>query len=57
MKDNLLEAINRLFDAIDEAADGQEAWREHEPYRDVLKRARELRAIVEQPETNSEEQP
>lgn len=41
------EAIDALLDAIDDAADGQEAWREHDPYRLILQRAKELRAIAQ----------
>jgi len=43
----LREAIDLLSDAIDEAADGQEAWREHGPYRLIIQRTKELNGIAE----------
>jgi hypothetical protein len=35
--------IDMLLDAIDDAADGQEAWREHGPYRRIVEAAINLR--------------
>lgn len=46
-------ALDLLLDAIDEAADGQEAWREHDPYRLILQRAKELNEIVPSPPRGS----
>lgn len=46
MKNPLEIAIDDLLGAIYDAAEGQEAWKEHGPYQLIIKRADELKKIA-----------
>lgn len=40
------QSVNELLNAIDDAADGQEAWLDYGPYSLILQRARSLRKVA-----------